>query len=262
MGGILEFLLKNNRWAILLVILLLLIGGTIISYKNNRINNFKNKYNIEVKLNKALVDSVDIFQNNEGDWVAEKLTIQTKIKNLEKMNGQLTVNQKKLLERIKVVDKENSIISAALIHANFIIDSLMHGGIVVIDTTNKTINFIETENPNIKYNFLASGVLPFPVNGKPTLLINDLILPNEQFIEFHWVDDKNEGNPIAFSITNSNKYVNVYDVNSYAIPTLNPDVLNPTNWQKINLWIKKNDGILKFVGGIGAGAGAMFIMMK
>lgn len=263
MKKILEFLAKNNRWAIVLIIILLLFGGGLFKIQRNHINDLKDKYQSEVNLRKALTDSLEVYQNKEGEWVAEKRTIQATIKELESMNGELTADQKRLLAKIKEVNKENSIITAALIRANFVIDSLMHSGIVIVDTTNKTVDFIETNNPDIRYDFQARGVLPFPQNTKPTLLIKNLTLPNEQFVEFHWIDNKKEGYPIAFSVTNTNKYVKVYDVNSYAIPEIKKDVINPTGWEKVTVWLRKNGKIVGYVGtGIAIGAGGTYILMK
>lgn len=263
MKKILEFLAEKNRWAIVLIIILLLLGGGIMKFQSNRISDLKDKYQSEVNLKKALLDSLDIYQNKEGEWVAEKRTIQASIKELESMNGELTADQKRLLAKIKEVNRDNSIITAALIKANFVIDSLMHGGIVVVDTTNKTVDFIEKVNPDIRYNIQARGVLPYPQGTKPTLFINNLTLPNEQFVEFHWMDEKKEGYPIAFSVSNSNKFVKVYDVNSYAIPELKPDILTPTGWKKIGVWLNKNGKIVGYVaGGIVIGAGGTYVLMK
>jgi hypothetical protein len=132
-----------------------------------------------------------------------------------------------------------------------------------VDTTNKTVEFIEPNNPDIKYHFTARGVLPFPTNIKPTLLINNITLPNEQFVEFHWLDNKKEGYPIAFSVTNTNKFVKVYDVNSYAIPELKKEIVNPTGWEKVGQWFVKNGKIVGYVaGGIVVGAGGTYLLMK
>jgi hypothetical protein len=263
MKTILKILMKNNRWAIMLIILLIIVGGSIYQIQHKKILNLKDKYDSEVKLKNALIDTVEIFKNKEGEWVAEKLTIQAELNYLDEMNTQLTESQKNLIKKIKEVNKENSVITAALIHANFVIDSLKHSGVVLIDTTNKTVNFIETDNPNINYNFLATGVLPFPINTKPNLFINKLTLPNEQFIEFHWEDNKRKGYPISFSVTNSNKYVKVYDVNGYAIPALKKEIIDPTGWQKIGLWFNKNGKIVGYVfGGVVVGAGGTYFLMK
>ncbi len=263
MKAILEFFVKNNRWALLLVILLLILGGGFLKIQHNKILKLRTEKLAEVKLKNALLDTLHIYQNKDSLWVAEKLTIQASVKDLENDKVQLTANQQRLIAKVKDVEKENSVITAALIQANFIIDSLQHGGLVLVDTVNKTVSFIEPDDPDIQYNFTATGVLPFPPNTKPSLLINSLRLPNEQFVAFHWVDDRKAGYPIAFSLTNSNKYVKVNDINSYAIPQLQKEVINPTGWGKFGQWIKKNGKIVGYVaGGVVVGAGGTYILMK
>ena len=110
------------------------------------------------------------------------------------------------MDKVREADKEKDVISAALIRAEFVIDSLMNDS-VVIDTTNKTAEFIEVENPNIQYSFKAFGVLPYPPDTKPTLLIQSLRLPNEQFITFQWENERKLGYPVTFSVTNTNEYM-------------------------------------------------------
>jgi len=263
MSKTIKLFVNNNRWIIVILVLLLLVGGLVTNCQHNKINNLKNKYQVEVNLRKALNDTVNIYQNKEGEWVSEKLTIQLKIKDLEKISGELNDDQKRLLAKIKVINKEKSIIAAALIKANFVVDSFKHSGLVVVDTLNKSVEFTELSNKFIRYNFQAFGVLPYPINSKPTLLINNLTLPNEQFIDFHWSNEKKEGNPIAFSVINTNKYIKIYDINSYAIPELNKNIINPVGWEKVGVWLKRNGRIVGYVvGGIAIGAGSTYILMK
>ena len=123
MKAILEFLAKNNRWAIVLVLLLFIIGGGFIKIQHNKIVKLRTEKLAEVKLRNALTDTVHVYQNKEKEWVAEKLTIQATVKDLEKDKVQLTDDQKRLVAKVKEVEKENSIITAALVQANFIIVS-------------------------------------------------------------------------------------------------------------------------------------------
>ena len=60
------------------------------------------------------------------------------------MNEELTASQKELLARIKIADKDNSIITAALIEAEVLIDSLKGAGFVQINPEDTTINFTDT----------------------------------------------------------------------------------------------------------------------
>lgn len=258
MKGILEFLAKNNRWAIALVILLLLIGGGIYNFQQNKINKLNGKYKSEVKLKNALTDSIHTYQDKEGEWVTEKLTIQGRVDNLLEDSARLTTSQKSLLNQVDIANKVNTVITAALVRANFVIDSLMHNGGVIVDTTNKTVEFTENNNPNITYDFKAFGVLPYPPNTKPSLLIKKLNLPNEQFIKFQWDKDKRADYPVSFSVKNTNDYINVYDIESYAIPNLDKNEIDPTSWEKVNDWINRNQKYLKYFGGgtlVGGGVG-------
>lgn len=261
--GILEFLAKDNRWAILLVLVLVVVGGITMKAKNNKINELNDKYVSEVKLKNALTDSVTTYMTKEGEWKSEKLTLQSTIKGLEDDNLTLTESQKDLLAKIRKVEEHNTVISAALIDAEVLIDSLLHSGLVVVDTTNKTVNFIELNDSSIQYDMTAIGVLPFPINTKPQLMIKKLTLPNKQFIEFHWENDKKIGYPVSFSVTNSNPYVIINNIDSYIIPEINKEKLDPTGWAKFDQWLTKNAKIVGFVaGGVVVGAGGTYLMMK
>lgn len=258
MKGILEFLSKNNRWAIVLVIILIIIGSGIYNLQRNKIKRLDEKVEYEVKLKNALTDSIHIYKDKEDNWVAEKLTIQGRVKDLLEDSIRLTTSQKHLLKQVEEANKQNTVITAALIRANYIIDSLKHGGIVNVDTMKKTIDFIEEKNPNINYDFQVKNVLPYPLNTKPELLIKSLNLPNEQFIKFQWDKDKRADYPVSFSVTNTNKYIKVYDVNSYAIPDLNKEDIDPTGWEKFSKWMNRNQNYFKWFGGgalVGGGVG-------
>jgi hypothetical protein len=174
----------------------------------------------------------------------------------------LTAEQRRLIDKVNAANKENEVIAAALVRADFVIDSLMNDS-AVVDTTNKTIEFIEVNNPDIQYKFKAFGVLPYPPDTKPTLLIKNLTLPNEAFIKFQWDKEKRANFPITFSITNSNQYVKVTDMNSYAIPELDKVVINPTGWQKVGQWFKKNGKVVGYVaGGVAVGAAGTYVIMQ
>jgi len=273
-----NFLKVNNRWAIALVILLLLFGGTIIHFKNKKISDLQTELKVEIKLRDALLDSVKFYKNKRDELVAEKLTIQETIKNLEKMYGQLTADQKDLIERIKQMSKDNSVIAAALIRTEFKVDSLLHrpipgGPDTRIDTAKKTIEFTDTTNLSptskyFKYDLVIGNVLPISAipkyNGlEPSLLFKHIEIPNEQFAEFHWKNNKKKGYPISFSISNSNKYIKVIGVESYAIPPLDKLVLNPSGWDKFGNFMIKNGRTIMYIGiGAGVGAGAYWLLTK
>jgi len=262
MKGILEFLAKDNRWAIVLVLLLMVFGGIVFNAQRNKIKEWKQKHLTEVKLNKALNDSVSYYQNAWGEEVAEKLTIQATVKQLENRNDELTASQKELLARVKEAEEDNSIITAALIEARVLIDSLKGTGPVSVTDTTVTFSSADTAK-HFQYEIKIGEVRPLNKLVEPTILFKKLEFPNKQFVEFHWKDNKKEGYPIEFSVSNSNPYYKTYNINSYAIPELQKEVINPTGWQKVGIWFKRNGKIVGYVaGGVVVGAGGTYLLMQ
>jgi hypothetical protein len=256
-----KFILVKNRWAIVLAILLIL--GMWV--QNTIVKEWKNKYQTEVKLKNALDDSVRFYKNSYGEVVAEKLTIQESVKNLEKLYGQLTDSQKELITRVKELDKKSNILAAALVTVNVKIDSLLHDGETVVDTTNKKVYFSdfhkETRNNmeyEVAYKITVGKVIPSPLIAKPTLLIDSLYFPNKQFISFSYKDDKKNGDPISFSVSNSNGFFNTVNIDSYAIPRLVPEYKT-----KFGEWFDKNGKKIIYIGaGIATGAGGVYLLTK
>lgn len=263
-----EYLKQKNRWLILLVILIIFGQYVTIRLKNDKIADLKDKYTTEVKLKDALLDSVKFYKNKRDELVAEKLSIQETIKNLEKMYGQLTDSQKELIQRIKEMDKKNAIIVAALIKTDAKIDSLIHittpgGPVTNVDTVKHEVSFIDSTSLYFRYNIEIGKVLPLYPKIKPSLLFKSIEMPNEQFLEFHWKNDKKKGYPISASISNSNKYIKVTGFESYAIPPLDKLKLNPNGWQKISNFLIKNGRTMLYIGvGAGAGAGGYWLLTK
>lgn len=257
MGKITEIKLNVNLTTILLiaVILLLVFGGGWKLYQN-KVDNLKEKLETEKKLKDALLDKITFYQNKEKEWVAEKLTIQATIKNLEKINGDLTSSQLELLARVKQIQKDNSIITAALIQTQIKLDSLVHIGNTNVDIKNKKIIFSDTISNDLKYIFTIGKALPAYKDTLPTLTFDMFQMPNKQFVEFHWKNDKKKGYPISFSVSNSNKYFKVVNIDSYAIPNLKKSDIDPNGWQKFGKWLKNNSKIVGSVGlGVALGAG-------
>lgn len=262
MKGILEFLAKNNRWAIVLVVLLFIVGGGMFRIQQNKIKEWKNKHQTEVKLKNALIDSVSYYQNELGEEVAEKLTLQTTVTNLEEMNDDLTASQQELLRRIKAADKENKVIAAALIEAEAIIDSLMGDGWVVVNPEDSTINFSDSTD-FLLYDITIGNAFASTPKKDPTIMFNHFSMPNKLFVDFQWKDDKKEGYPITLSVSNSSPYYKINNINSYIIPEIQKEVLDPTGWQKVGRWFTKNGKIVGFVaGGVVVGAGGTYLLMQ
>lgn len=253
------WLLQKNHMLIVAILTILIVMGITIYFQRQNIIKYKDKYETEVKLKDALLDSISFFQNKEKEWVAEKLTIQETINNLEKINGQLSDFQKELLVRIKEIEKKSNIIVAALIQTNVKIDSLLHEGTTTVDTINKTVNFNDSSKIDKKvvfYNLTVTKVLPAFPNIKPGLMINSISFPNKQFIEFHWGKNKTANYPVAFSVSNSNDYFKTVNIDSYAIPELKYE------GSKFSQWMAKNGKLLMYLGIGAGGATAVWLLVK
>lgn len=250
----------KSKFKLIRTIIFFIIFGlcTVVYLQFNKINNLKDNVKEEVNLRDALLDTIKIYQNKENEWVAEKLTIQTSVKELEKINGLLNDTQKELLKRLKNLEDGNKVIAAALIKTNVKLDSLISGGKVVVDTIAKTVSFSDSTK-NLKYEIIANSVLPAYPDIKPTLFFKQFSLPNTQFVEFHYKDEKKKDYPISFSVTNTNDYFKTINVESYAIPAIQ----YKSGWDKFTLWMKTNAKPLIYIGvGVAAGATAVAIWGK
>ena len=263
MKKIINFNLNITTIIIIIIIALtVLIGGWKLY--NNKVSNLNDKIEAEIKLKNALLDTITNYRNEKKEWVAEKLTIQITVKDLEKMNSQLTIYQKELLVRIKEVNKKNDIISAALILSQLKIDSLLLRGEPIIDTVNKKIIFKGNYNENKKemnYSFTVGNAIPSSKLTKPTLTIDSLSFENKQFVSFQWKDEK--GKPVSFSISNSNDFFKTVNIDSYAIPELNKDQIKPSFWQKVgNFFTGSGNTLLTFGAGGIVGATTLYLLTK
>jgi hypothetical protein len=239
----------------LVLILGLMFGGWKLA--NNKRNNLKAENLLEVKLRNALIDTVTYYKNSNKEIVAEKLTLQADINELIDISNKLTLRQQELIKRVKEVEKENSIISAALIESEFKLDSIRDGN-MVIDTIGNNITITDSLT-DIKYRFEISKVKPAVAGVKPVFKIKELSFTNKQFVEFHWGERK-EGYPISFSVSNSNRYFKTTNIESYAIPELDKVTIKPNGWEKFTKFFSKSsNSMITF--GIGAGVGAAAILL-
>ena len=237
--------------AIIVLIVGMIIGGTIMTNRNKRLAD---EIKTEVNLKNALQDVIKTYQNKEGEWVAEKLTLQADLEILEGDNLNLTENQQKLVSKVKELQKDKDVITAALVQQSATIDSLEQFA-TNIDTVNHTVDFV-MDSDSLKYNIRVTNVKPLE-RLQLKLLITSLIIPNEQFIEFHWENDKTT--PIAFSVTNSNPLFKTNNIDSYAIPELIKEEINPTGWEKVKAWFKENGKKIGIFAG-GAVIGGLVVM--
>jgi hypothetical protein len=236
---------------IIVVLLLLLVGGGF--YHFNQIGKHKAQHALDEKLQRALTDTVHHYKNEKGQWVAERLTLQLDIKDLKDKNLTLTQAQKDLLDAVKKVNKQNQVITAALIDMGVKLDGLANEKPVVTDST---VQFI-ADSDTISYDIVIRDVKALD-SKTPKLQFKKFSLPNKQFIEFHWKDNRKEGYPISFSVTNSNPYYKVYDINSYAIEELNKATVKPNFWQRMGKFGKSTGGKLILLG-VGFVAGAAIV---
>lgn len=254
-----KFKLELNIIHIIILILgfMLIFGGSYRIYRN-QINKKNLQIQNEIRFRNALTAELKTYQNKEDEWVNEKLTLQTTIDNLSKSYENLNDLQKDLLRRLKNVEKGQTTIAAGLIDLVATVDSLEHTGDTEVDEQYNTIQFTSF-GENIEYDFLVGNVKKSSEILNPTLNIQQLRIPNKQEVHFYWENDRKEGYPVSFKITNSNPYISVLGMESYAIP-MNKTDISPTNWDKFKTWNKKNKNII--IGGtVGTLVGAGIIVL-
>lgn len=221
-----KIIINKTNLIIIIISALIMVGG--FYYFDNKVKNLKNDLSIERNLKMALTDSVHVYRNKNNELVAEKLTIQTEVKDLKKINSNLSKNQQELIKKVSELKKEKDVIAAALILMEFKVDSLQADATVTVGDSSVTFNKIDQ---NINYNIRVNNVVPYG-SYTPSLYFEKISIFNKQFIEFHWEKNREYGYPVSFSITNSNPYFVVNDVDSYIIPEIKKAEVKPTFWQK------------------------------
>ena len=62
------------------------------------------------------------------------------------------------------------------------------------------------------------------------------------------------GYPVSFSITNSNDFFKTENIESYVIPNITKEHLNPNGWQKVqNFYYKNKNSVIYTTIGVGVG---------
>lgn len=236
-------LTKEKIYQLGLLIAGLIIGG--LFFKSCQDNKALNAVKVEESnLRKALTDTLTHFQTKEGDWGVEKRTLQTELSVLKDNNLNLTENQKKLVKEVERQNKNAQTIAAAIIELKAEIAGLKNEQ--PINQTDSTVQFAYN-SIDLQYDFTIYNVKPLEFKT-PTLSINRISFPNTQSVNFHWRDDKKEGYPVAFSVTNTNPYFKINDIQSYAIPEIKKSELKPTFWQKVNKFGKSSGGKIVIFG--------------
>lgn len=237
-------------------LILLLIAGVL--YHFTQIAKHNLQHSNDEKLQRALTDTLSTYKNDKGQWVSEKLTLQLDIKDLKDKNLTLTQSQKDLLDAVKKINKENQVIAAALIEMGVQLSGLINDKpVAVTDSTVQFKDVIKDANDSVAlaYDIFISNVKPLE-SKSPKLEFRSFDLPNKQLISFQWKDDRKSGYPISFSVTNTNPYYKVYDINSYAIEELDKTALRPNLWQRLGKFSRSTGGKIVFLG-VGFVAGVM-----
>lgn len=247
----------------------LLLFGSGFKLHTDKVGKIKDELASEVKLKEALLDDVNTYRTKEGHWISEKRTLQLEITDVNNLLNDTVINltdtQKELLNNIKNLKDRNNIISAALIDLEIELDSIVHDGITIVDTTNNTVTFSDAYVDSTKqfdYGLTISNVVPFPKKAIPKLRFDSLSFQNKQFIKFYWEDNKKSGYPISFSVTNSNGFFKINDIDSYVIPNIIKDNLNPDFWQRISNFMDDNKKTAMGVGVGAVAAGVLFLVIS
>lgn len=245
--------MKFDSKTLTIVFLIFLIGAGVILHFN-QVNDLRDDIESKERLTAALTDSVRTYKTKEGTWVSEKLTLQAKVDDLLDDKITLTEQQRKLLNKVEKLNKDKEVISAALVDAEFKIknltDSLQK---VSVNLNDSTVTFINTQNKFLKYKFTAFNVIPTTETTLPHLRIDNLNVPFETTISFSWEKSKEFGvkYPVSFSIEYDNPYLQINNIDSYAIPELRKETVNPNFWQKLgNLTNKTGSKVFIFGGGL------------
>lgn len=240
---------KKKNIIILILVALLFFISYCFQMKNK---DLKHEMKESIKLRNALTDTITHYVNDIGEHVAEKKTLQASIAFFENENIILSNSQKNLFDRINKLENDKNIIAAALVESKIIIKNLEDSLNVVYDVVGDDIKFMG-KNDHFRFGITVKNVKPL-LNFTPKILFDSLYLYNEQFIDFQWDNDKKLNYPISFSISNSNPYFRVNNVESYAIPELDKNSVKPTNWIKFKNWAKNNwsNGLIF---GVGVGFG-------
>lgn len=248
-------MIKNNIERIIFIAIIIIA----FFFVRNSISSLKFSLSDQIKLTEALTDSVRTYQTKEGNWASEKKTIQGDMDDLLNSNVTMSRDLSDLLNRVKRLNKENKkqkeIFAAASIKYKSFIDSTnsVSSVVSIIDTTNNSLSFQDlNDSSSFRYNINILNVRP--QGGLPEIKFNYIDFPNEQFISFNFDKNKRKDYPISFTVTNTNKYYRVLNIESYAIPGIQKDMINPTIWIKFKKFIG-GTGKYIIVGGAGATLG-------
>lgn len=229
--------MKNINLKMMIPYIIIAILALALAFFYNKSKNLKDDLLSETKLRHALMDTVSTYKNQRNELVSEKLTMQFDLKDKEFKNSELVQRIKETEKKNATLEKKVSVFAAALIDSKVVIDSLQKSKVFVSEK-DSSIFFISPNPDTIKYTLRIKPVFAIK-NIKPVLTFVEFNIPNKQFVEFHWKNNKKEGYPISFSTTNTNPYFITNNIESYAIPEMDKKIIKPTFWQKVGTGFKK-----------------------
>lgn len=197
--------IKNNWFLILTIIVLVIYSIIYHKISENKISHLSKQNNIY----SVQADSLKIYKNKLDEVTYEKQSLILTNKDIKNNYDLLDKNNKELVNKIKVLEKEEKVVSATNIDQTSKLDSIVDNHPANIDTVNSLINFVKDEK-FLKYNIT--------VNTKtPSLLIQSLEQPNKLFLTYAF-NDKG----VSVKVTNSNPAYSVNNISSYIIPIEKP----------------------------------------
>lgn len=248
-----SFVIKFKHIILLGIVVLIVLGG-VFKLFSVKLDNTSTKLDQQISLTNALQDTLKKTNNFLNEEKASKLTLQASLDKLEEQNLNLNDNQKELVRRVRNLQSENSVISAALVRTEARLDSALDWVVGEVNLKDSSLLFSQASD-SISFNIQINDALPSKKSIKPTLSVNSLVIPNKQFVEFHF-ENKNKYNqrPVSFSISNSNPLITTTQVDSYAIPEVNQEAIKPTGWQKVKHFLGERKKEL-IIGGIAGSIG-------
>ncbi len=248
----------NTNGIIRISFVLLLFFG--IQFHFNQTSLLSNKYERELKLREAFRDSIRSYQLKNEVIVLEKRSLQDRLKNLQSRQKDLNNQQRTLLRTIQRLQKERkkqkSIFAAAQIRYKKLIDS-MNTQIGVLrqqDSKNHRMVFTNTDSED-HFQFEIETEHMISNGSHPKLKIKSLDFPNTQTVTFNFDKNQRKDYPVSFSVINSNPHFKANSIESYVIPGIQKEVVNPNAQQKFRNWFQRNGnqllvGTLSFLGGV------------
>lgn len=232
-----------KNYVIPTLILIIIILAVFFYIEKLEHSHAKEKIVERNKFLAVLNDSLHIIKTKNGDLEYSKKSLQNNIKFLQENINTLSDNQKTLVNEIK---NNKNIISAMQTKMEIALSNISNTHSTFVNDT--TIRFSDS-TAFLSYNIEISGI---KASSNPDLTIKTLELPNKQTITFEWDNEKTH--PVKGTVTNTNPYIKINELDSFIIPEIEKEKIKPTTWQKFKTLTNKTTSKLALVG-IGAAIG-------